>query len=330
MCRTGSVSVIIPHRNRKTLLARILADLSAQTLAPAEIIVSDDGSSDGSPEIARAAGARVIETGGHGGFSRAVNIGIDAATSDLIAIVNNDVHLAPGWLAALVDALGSGDWAFATGKLLQADSADRIDGAWDAVCRGACAWRCGHGRPDGPLWNATREIALVPLTAALFRRDVFHLVGPLDERFESYLEDVDLAIRCALAGLRGIYAPHAVAWHKGSATLGRWNRDTVSLIARNQLFLAAKHYPASLLCRYAWPILVSQLLWGIVALRHGAGRAYVAGKWAALRKFRGMRQENRTPEQALRRLLTASEREIFELQRLSGFDWYWKLYFALT
>lgn len=324
------VSAIIPHRNNKTLLNRILADLAGQCFAPAEVIVADDGSTDGSAEVARAAGARVVETGGGGGFTRAVNLGIEAARCELVAIINNDVELPRGWLRALFAGLGSGDYAFATGKVLQANDPERIDGCWDAICRGACSWRCGHGRPDGPLWSEQREIAFAPLTAALFRREVFSRVGMLDERFESYLEDVDLGIRCALGGYRGVYVPQATCRHMGSATLGRWNPDTVRHIARNQVLLAARHYPAGLLLRYSWPILVSQLLWGVVAARHGAGLAYASGKWAGLRSFRRLRESDGTHGEALRRLLAASEREIFDLQRTTGFDRFWKLYFALT
>ena len=53
----------------------------------------------------------------------------------------------------------------------------------------------------------------------------------LDERFESYLEDVDFGLRCAEAGLSGLYVPDAVAYHQGSATLGRWHPETVRKIA---------------------------------------------------------------------------------------------------
>jgi GT2 family glycosyltransferase len=324
------VSVVIPHRTGKTLLRRILADVASQSLRPLETIVADDGSSDESSAIAAEAGARVVHTGGNGGFSRAVNLGIGAACGELIAIVNNDVELPPAWLATLVAAMSDGEYAFATGKLLQAGHPELIDGTWDALCRGACAWRCGQGRRDGPLWSERREIALAPLTGAVFRRSVFSVAGLLDERFESYLEDVDLGVRCAMAGLRGIYVPEAVARHQGSATLGRWNPDTVRRIARNQLFLAAKYYSADLLLRYAWPLLVSHLLWGVVAARHGAGWAYAKGKWAGIRRFRSIRPVDCTPGDALRRLLTTGEREILELQRSSGFDPYWKFYFALT
>ena len=324
------VSVIIPHRNGKTLLTRVLADLAGQTMPPAEIIVVDDGSTDGSPRIARAAGARILETGGGGGFTRAVNLGLTEAGCPLVAILNNDVELPNEWLANLMAGLGSGDYAFATGKILKTDRPELIDGSWDALCRGACAWRCGHGRPDGPLWGQPRAILFAPLTAALFRREVFSEVGLLDERFESWLEDVDFGIRCALRGYKGIYVPNAVARHKGGGTLGKWNPDTVRRIARNQLLLAAKHYPGGLLLRYAWPILVSHLLWGVVAARHGATRAWLAGKWAGIRGFASIRATQRTPDGALRRLLTTSEHEIHELQKLTGFDWYWKFYFALT
>ena len=61
--------------------------------------------------------------------------------------------------------------------------------------------------------------------------------------------------------------PAAVAQHRGSATLGAWNSDTVRRIARNQVLLAAKHFRG----QPRWPIVAGQLLWGLLALRHGRG-----------------------------------------------------------
>ena len=167
---------------------------------------------------------------------------------------------------------------FATGKLLDAGKRDQIDGCFDAVCRGGCAWRCGHGRLDSPLWNQPRNIQLAPFTAAVFRSALFERVGQLDESFGSYLEDVDFGLRCAAAGLSGVYVPEAVGYHQGSATLGRWHPDTVRKIARNQLLLVAKHYPPNWVLRYGWPVFIAQTLWGFVALRHGALVSYLVGK----------------------------------------------------
>ncbi len=221
----GEVTVIVPVWNRCELLERLLCGLRAQTQAPAKVLVVDDGSQDGSAEVAEAMGATAIRMGSHGGFARAVNRGIRESRSPVVAILNNDVELAPDWLERLSSALSAGVW-FATGRILQAADHKRIDATYDALCRGGTAWRVGHGCPDGPLFREPRAIRSAPFTAALFRAGLFDKVGLLDERFESYLEDVDFGLRCALAGCSGRYVPEAVAWHTGSATLGRWHPET--------------------------------------------------------------------------------------------------------
>jgi GT2 family glycosyltransferase len=183
------------------------------------------------------------------------------------------------------------------------------------------------------LWDGSRKIAFAPFTAALFRVELFRRVGVLDERFESYLEDLDFGLRCALQGYEGLYVPQAVAYHQGSATLGAWHKDTIRRIARNQVLLVAKHFPGAQLWRSGWAILVAQTLWGAVALRHGRGGAFLRGKLQGLRMFRQMRREAAWRAAELGRLasvLEQSEAEILEVQRQSGFDRYWRWYFALT
>lgn len=324
----GDVTVIVPVWNGRSLLERLLCGLRAQTRAAAEVLVVDDGSRDGSAELAESMGATTIRMGVNGGFAKAVNRGIGACRTPLVAIVNNDVELAPDWLEKLSDALQPGVW-FATGKILQAGDRGRVDGAYDALCRGGTAWRVGHACPDGPMFAEPRPIRLAPMTAALFRAGLFRTVGLLDERFESYLEDVDFGLRCALAGYAGRYVPAAVAWHLGSATLGRWNPESTRRIARNQVFLVARHYPGRLLARYAWPIGVSQALWGLVALRHGRGWPWLRGKLEGLRRF-GELRESHCPADNLRDILREGEREIRRVQRKCGPDFYWTLYFLLT
>jgi GT2 family glycosyltransferase len=162
---------------------------------------------------------------------------------------------------------------------------------------------------------------------------VFERVGFLDEKFESYLEDVDFGLRCAQAGLGGVYVPEAVAYHQGSATLGRWHGETVRKIARNQLLLVAKHYPPNWILRYGWPVFIAQTLWGFIALRHGALFSYLVGKAQGLRQFRQFRDQRGADLAAngdLPAILERSEEDIRTIQQLTGFDLYWKLYFALT
>jgi hypothetical protein len=124
-----------------------------------------------------------------------------------------------------------------------------------------------------------------------------------------------------------------VAYHQGSATLGRWHQETVRKIARNQLLIVAKHYPPNWVLRYGWPVFIAQALWGFVALRHGALVSYLAGKVEGLRQFRETRGERCAgvpAAAALSEILEQSERQIREIQQSTGFDWYWRLYFALT
>ena len=319
------ITAIVPVWNGRELLTRLLDTLDAQTLRAEELLIVDNGSTDGAPQMARQRGARVIEMGSNTGFAAAVNRGIREARGDRLAVLNSDVELAPDYLAILA---GAGGW-FATGRILRTGGA-AIDGTFDAMCRGGAAWRVGSGRPDGRMFSSVREIASPPWTAVLFRAELFQRAGYLEESFESYLEDVDFGLRLARLGLLGFYVPHAVAWHRGSASLGAWHPDTVRRIARNQLLVLARHYPRRLLVRWWWPIVVAQLLWGAVALRHGCGLAWLRGKLQGLRNFRRARRKSGPFDPGLSERLSTSEDTIRTMQISTGFDTYWKLYFRLT
>jgi GT2 family glycosyltransferase len=322
-----TISAVIPHWNRSVLLKSLLESLGTQTRAFDEVIVADNGSTDDSVEVAERMGVKVVRLSKNLGFAAAVNRGIAASQSGWIAILNNDVTLAPDWLEQLIDTAEGSSACFASGKILSAADPSTIDGTFDEISRGACAWRCGSGKPDSALWNTSRWVRFVPMTAALFRRDLFDAVGPLDETFGSYLEDIDFGLRCALAGRAGVYQPAAVAWHRGSATLGAWNSDTVHLIARNQVLLAAKHFRG----QPRWPIVAGQLLWGLLALRHATGISWVRGKLSGLGFARRLGLDHHSAaREKLRQIVDASEREILTLGREAGLDWYWRAYFWLA
>jgi GT2 family glycosyltransferase len=322
-----SISAIVPVWNGRELLARLLASLQAQTTPPGECLVVDNGSTDGAPEYAEAAGARVIRMGRNTGFAAAVNRGIGEARGAWIAVLNSDVELEPDYLARLLEA----DTWFAGGRILSAADPSRIDGTFDVLSRGATSWRVGNGQLDGPAFAEPRDIWSIPWTAALFRAELFRRVGMLEPSFESYLEDVDFGLRCAAHGLSGRYVPAAIARHRGSATLGRWHPDTVRRISRNQLLLLARHYPAVLLRRWWWPILTAQLLWSVVALRHGAAAAYLHGKWQGLAAFRAARHSSRQCDPNVLELLMRGHEEVLHsYQAAGGYDTYWRWYFRLT
>jgi len=322
-----TVAAVIPHWNRRDLLAALLANLKLQTRPFDQVIVADNGSTDDSADMAEKAGARVLRLGTNRGFSAAVNRGTAAASADLIAILNNDITLDPDWLQTLLAASAHQDTWFATGKIMSTATPSvnqvTIDATFDEISRGACSWRCGAGMLDAPTWNQPRPIRIAPMTAALFRRQLFDDIGPLDEQFESYLEDADFGLRCCIADRRGVYVPDARAFHVGSATWGKWNKDTVRLISRNQVLLARKHFGGQSL----WPLVAGQLLWGLVAFRHLRGFSYVRGKLEGLSAPVSRMGQ---PPSLVRAVLEESERIIFDLQQQAGFDLYWRAYFWLV
>jgi GT2 family glycosyltransferase len=321
------VAAVIPNYNGRRHLEPLLDDLFAQTRPFERVLVVDNGSSDGSAAYVESRGALAVRLPHNLGFAVAVNAGARAAESaDLIAVLNNDLRLAPDWLERMVACLPA-PAAFACGKIFSAAEPSLLDGTWDLLSRGGTALRSGAARPDSPVFSEPRDITFAPFTAILLRRDVFLALGGLDEAFGSYLEDVEFGLRCGSEGHTGAYIPQAVCWHVGSATRGVWHPRTVRQMARNQLLLVARHYPPDLLRDFGWPIALAQGLWGVVALRHGRLGAWLAGKWQGLREFRRYRR-NGSP--AVRQVLISSEAEIRAVQQAAGYDWYWRLYFALV
>src|SRR5277367_575444 len=147
-----SVTAVIPVWNGRNLLMKLLDTLEAQTSPVREILVVDNGSEDGAAEAAERRGARVIRLGRNMGFAHAVNRGVVESRTGHVAILNSDVELDAGWLAALLVK----EAPYACGKILSASDRAVLDGTFDLLCRGGCPWRVGHGAreaggpPGGP------------------------------------------------------------------------------------------------------------------------------------------------------------------------------------
>jgi GT2 family glycosyltransferase len=320
-----AVSILIPTWNQSRLVASVLDNLRRQTVAPDEILVIDNGSTDNTIAVAEQGGARTILLPENRGFAAAVNAGILAARFDWLLILNNDVEFDPEWLRLALQSAAEESAHFVIGKLLQAQSPDRLDGTWDLLSRAGCAWRCGWNALDGQLWNKRRRIRFGSFTALLIERRVFDTVGLLDTRYGSYYEDVDFGLRCALAGFWGIYEPAATGWHLGSATLGTGARTTY-LISRNQVLLASKFGLSRL---SLWRVVLGQAVFLLTRLRQGTFWIALKGKWHGVKLSRTY-QPCAPDLDRIREILDESESDIHRFQALIGFDLSWKLYFLLT
>jgi GT2 family glycosyltransferase len=299
----SGVSVVVPNWNGREWLPDCLEALARQTVAPSELIVVDNGSSDGSVRYLRAdhPAVRVLALGTNTGFAHAANTGLAAARSELVALINTDVVLEPDWLARMSRALLEDRAAASVAcKMLSLRDPTRIYDAGDVLRRdGACEQRGRFARDDGR-WDAPGEVFGACAGAALYLRSAVLAVGGFDERYFAYLEDVDLALRLRLAGWRCRYEP-AIALHAGEGSSHQLPAGHLFLVSRNTLLLVAKAFPAQWLPLVAY----RQVAWAWHALRNRRLGVHLRGLAAALPLLRGalrarheLRRSARVPVQA--------------------------------
>lgn len=241
------VSVIVVNWNRRDLLRACLASLESQNFRDFEIIVVDNGSSDGSLELLRSAAFERIQTiknAENRGFCAANNQGIRAARGEFIALLNNDAEADPGWLEELLAAVcDAPDVGMVASKILTYEDRSVIDKAGHLIYLDGQNRGRGTGEPDRGQFDRVEETAWPDGCAALYRRSLFDQVGSFDEDFFAYADDAELGLRARIAGWRCLYIPTAVVYHHTGSTLGRYSAQRLFLIERNRLWLAAKLFP---------------------------------------------------------------------------------------
>lgn len=251
----SSATVVVPTWNGVERLAALLASLARQTV-PHEVIVVDNGSTDGTASFVRERHprVRVLELPTNEGFSRPVNLGARAADGEVIVLVNDDCVCDDRFVEALahrVDAAAG--VVMAAGVLRDGDDASRIDTAGMELDRTLLVFDYLNGEPvdllDGPVADPIGPCA----AAAAFDRAAFLEAGGFDEHLFAYWEDVDLVLRLRRAGGRCALAPDARGVHAHSATLGSGSARKNYLtgfgrgyLARRWSVLAPRRLPAVL------------------------------------------------------------------------------------
>ena len=212
-------AVYIPNFNGRARLAGVLASLREQS-HPVDVVVVDNGSSDGSVAMIREQFGEVeaLELGENLGFGTALNRAIRKRTADPVILLNNDAEAEPRFVEALLDELGPGVDSVA-GVLLQEQAPELIDSAGVIADRTLMGFDYLHGEPVEAVQGAADPLGPTG-GAALYRHSAFEAIGGFDERIFLYYEDLDLALRLAGAGGRCRLAPDARALHAYSASLG--------------------------------------------------------------------------------------------------------------
>jgi GT2 family glycosyltransferase len=286
-----TVAAVVPNWNGAHWLPGCLAALAAQTLAPHEVLVVDNGSRDGSLELLRAdhPDVRILALAENAGFAAAANRGIGAVEAEAVALINTDVELEPDWLERMTAALARDPGVAAVAcKMVDLADPSRLYDAGDVLRRDGVCEQLGRFELDDGRFDAPGEVFAACAGAALYRREAVLGVGGFDERFFAYLEDVDLGLRLRMAGWRCAYEP-AVARHAGGGSSGQLQRPVSGWVERNTLLLIAKAFPL----RWAPWIAYRQLGWAWHALRDGALRVHLQGALWALPLLGQMLSERR-------------------------------------
>jgi GT2 family glycosyltransferase len=249
---TSSAAVVIPNWNGAQWIDACLDYVTCQDRRPDQIVVVDNGSTDGSDHRAEAQGVEVIRLGRNTGFSFAVNRGVEAVSADFVALVNTDVVLSWDWLGRACAVLERQPAvASVATKMVDLYETDMIYDAGDLLRRdGACEQRGRFMKDDGR-FDEPGDAFSACAGAAVYRKSALEAIGGFDETFFAYLEDVDVGVRLRLAGWRCQYEP-AVAAHAGEGSSSELARPAGDWVVRNTLLLVAKHFPLRWLPRVAY------------------------------------------------------------------------------
>jgi GT2 family glycosyltransferase len=308
-------SIIIPHFNGKQHLDDCLHSLRQQTFTDFEVLLVDNGSTDGSQAYVRQQfpEVRLLELGRNLGFTGACNAGWRAAQGEFIILLNNDTEADPNWLGEVVGGFGRYPQAGAiASKMLLFDRRDHFHTAGDYVRIDGIPGNRGVWQRDVGQYDREEVVFSACGGAAAYRRQLLDEIGFLDDDFFFSCEDVDMGWRANLAGWQTMYIPTAVIYHKLKATGGSVTGSYYD--GRNFLYLVWKNYPTSLLRRYGWLILKAQLRITADALRAWRGaaararlRGQLAGLWGLFKMWprrRRIQASRRLDDESLTALLT--------------------------
>jgi GT2 family glycosyltransferase len=297
-------SIVIPNWNGAQHLPTCLDAIREQTYPRLEVVLVDNGSTDGSQELVaeQYPEVQLLALNCNLGLTGGNNLGFRTAQGEILISLNNDTEADPRFVEALAVALlDHPEAGMAAAKMLLFDQRDVLHSAGDGygvdgIPFNRGVWLRDEGQFDEPGW-----IFGGCGGAVAYRRAMLDEVGLFDESFFMYCEDVDLNWRSQLAGWKCWYTPEAVVYHKLSATGG--GPIASFHTGRNTLSVIAKNYPGTMLRKY-WPrILRAQ--WAVTrnalrAWRGEAARARLRGQLAGLLGWPKMLKQRQTIQSARR------------------------------
>lgn len=309
-------SVVILNWNGLPMLEQYMPSVLRYSLsADCEVVVADNGSTDGSLSYLRSLpNVRVLSFSENYGFAEGYNRALEEVSSEYCVLLNSDVEVTEGWLDVLLRYMDSHQAVVACQpKILSYRSKQSYDnGQADAIrfehagaaggyidllgypyCRGRMI---GYTEEDRGQYDETVPIFWASGACLCIRTAVYKEAGGLDGRFFAHQEEIDLCWRLQSRGYEIVCVPQSVVYHLGGGSLDYSNPRKTYLNYRNNLLMLYKNMP----CRYLWWVLIvrffmdyaSSLVF-IVKGELSNFRAVVKARWSVLRECRQYKSERR-------------------------------------
>ena len=283
-------SVIILNWNGEAMLRRFLPNVITNTQrTDVEIVVADNGSTDGSLAYLRTEPVRVIELGENFGFAEGYNRAIAQVDSDYVVLLNSDVEVTPCWLDTLLKYARTHEEVAAlqpkvlswyskqdvlVGKTqkVRFEHAGAAGGMIDCLGYPYCYGRLlTNLEEDNGQYDTPTPIFWASGACMFIRRDVYVKEGGLDSVFFAHQEEIDLCWRLHCRGYQIMSVPQSVVYHVGGGTLEYESPRKTFLNFRNNLLMLYKNLPP-----VQW-LLVMLIRWPLDYV--AASQMLLSGKW---------------------------------------------------
>ena len=301
------MTVVVVTHNGADEIEECLDRLAGSGAGSPHVVVVDNASSDGTPELAKSfdPAVELVVLPENYGYGFGANVGAQRSSREFIAFLNQDARSSASWLENSIAALEANpSAAFVTPKILVKQNQARINTCGNAIHVTGVTTCRGYDQPAESF--ARREFVIGMSGAALVGRlNVFRRLGGFDESFFMYYEDTDLSLRSALAGFRCLYEPKAVVAHSFEPS---FSADKLYLLERNRYASLLKVFRIPTLLLLGPVLVMAELaVWGYCVSR---GPGIVASKIKAWLWLATHVREISNARRATQELRTAGDSEL--------------------
>jgi len=247
------ISVIVLNWNGMSVIEECIDSLLAQDYPAFEIIIVDNGSTDGSTakiEQKYQGKIQLIKNTKNLGFAEGCNVGIRASNAEFIALINSDAVVRKNWINEMVKAMdGDPSIGMAAGKIYFSGTENLIENTGHSVYRDGLGRGRGRLEKDTGQYDTNNRVFCPNGCAAFYRRKMMEEIGMFDKYFFAYADDIDVGFRGRLHQYECAYVPSAVAYHRLSSSFGLLSPFKAFLVERNRLWVLIKCFPMRHLLR---------------------------------------------------------------------------------